>query len=302
MNRLAPALVIAAAMLAGTPARAQPKKDSTAPIPLPAVGETLVPAGAPSWPQKLEWLYDVPSLADATGKIVVHWFCAPKVPECMADLARMVALKENTTRVYIIAYVSGTKADAKKLDPIRDSEGVGRGTVAFGKNTIALVKRMSITGPVSIVVGIDNKIAFVTTGTTPTDLDARDAKATSLASGIKDYTASSDGPQTVKADDRFRMSMTISLAPWLRYSKRTVPEFRLSSLPADIKCDSTALRGDQLKVTEQTMVAELSCSGAKGLYELRGTITFGYDNPIGGGAGLGTDSATWKFEIKPAGM
>jgi hypothetical protein len=163
------------------------------------------------------------------------------------------------------------------------------------------MKRMSITGPVSIVVGIDGKIAFVTTGGGPVDLDARDAKVTSLSSAIRDYSSTSEGPKIVKPDDKFRLTMTVKLASWLKYSKRTGAEFKLTS-PPDIKCDHTALRGDQLKVTDQAMVAQLSCSGPKGVYELRGTITFGYDNPVGGGGGVGTEIANWKFEIKPMGM
>jgi hypothetical protein len=302
MNRNAvTATVIAIGVASATLAHAQKKKESTDPISLPSVGETLAPNGGPTWPQKLEWMYDLPSFSDATGKVALHWFCSPKVTSCTEDLARVVTLKENVPRLYIIAYVSGARGDAKKLDPIRESEGVGRGTVAFGKNAIALMKRMSIPGPVSIVVGIDNKVAFVTTGSSPSDLDARDAKVTSLAGAIKDYTATSDGPKIVKPDDKFRLAMTINLASWLKYSKRTVPEFKLTA-PRDIKCDHTTLRGDQIKVTNQAMVAQVSCSGPKGVYELRGTITFGYDNPVGGGAGLGTDGATWKFEIKPMGM
>jgi hypothetical protein len=300
MSRLAIIVTLtAAATLTTAPARAQ-KKQADPPLSLPAVGDTLAPNGAPGWPPKLEWLYDLPSFKDATGKIVLHWFCAPSLTACTEDLARVVTLKENA-RVYVIAYISGAKADAKKLDPIRETEGVGRGTVAFGKQATALVKRLSITGPVSIVVGIDGKVAFVTTGESPADLDARDAKVLALSSAIKDYTASSDGPKVVKPDDKFRLSMTIKLASWLKYSKRTPAEFKLTG-PKDIKCDSTTLRGDQLKITDQTMVAQVSCSGPKGIYEMQGTISFGYDNPVGGGSGLGKDGATWKFEIKPMGM
>ncbi|HWU89195.1 MAG TPA: hypothetical protein VN253_18140 [Kofleriaceae bacterium] len=302
MHRLVvSAAVLASVTLAGAhTARAQQPKPGDA-IALPSVGEALALAGARSWPQKLEWLYDVPSPTDAAGKIVLHWFCAPKVAACTEDLARVVTLKENT-RLYVVAYVNGTKAEAKKLDPIRETEGVGRGTVAFGKQVTALMKRMSISGPVSIVVGIDGKIAFVTTGASPVDLDARDAKVTALSGGIRDYASTSDGPRIVKPDDKFRLTMTVQLAPWLKYSKRTGAEFRLTSPPADIKCDNTVLRGDQLKIAEQAMTAQISCSGPKGVYELRGTITFGYDNPTGGGGGVGTESAPWKFEIKPMGM
>jgi hypothetical protein len=301
MNRLvASAIVLASATLLTRAAGAQPAKPKPVEPTLPSVGDTLLPSGAPSWPAKLDWLYDVPSMADATGKVVLHWFCAPKITTCTEDLARVVTLKENA-RVYIVAYINGTKTDAKKLDPIRETEGVGRGTVAFGKNVTALMKKLSLTGPVSLVVGLDNKVAFATTGTTPADLDARDQKVTALSNAIRDYTATSDGPKVVKPDDKFRLSISIKLASWLKYSKRTVPEFKLTA-PADIKCDAKSLTGDQIKVADQTMTAQVSCSGSKGVYELRGTVTFGYDNPVSGGSGLGTESATWKFEIKPMGM
>jgi hypothetical protein len=300
MNRLAvTAIVVTSATILGAPAGAQKKQPAPAPpLSLPATGETLAPNGAPAWPQKLEWLYDVPSFKDATGKIVLHWFCAPKVDACTEDLARVVTLKENVPRLYVIAYIGGVKVAAKKLDPIRGSEGVGRGTVAFGRHATALLKRLSITGPASVVVGIDSKVALVTTGSAPGDLDARDAKVKALASSIKDFTASSDGPKLVRPGEKFRIAMTIKLAPWLKHGRRTPAEFRLTA-PRDIKCNGTTLRGDQLKITNSTTrVAEVSCSGPKGVYELRGTITFGYDNPIAGGSGLGTEGATWRFEIK----
>src|SRR5882757_5599894 len=89
----------------------------------PAPGNELALAGNALWP-KLDWLYDVPSPSDAAGKIVIHWFCALKLPACVDDLARIVTLRE-TGKVYIVAYINGTKEQAKKLDPIRESEGVG---------------------------------------------------------------------------------------------------------------------------------------------------------------------------------
>lgn len=293
------AAILASVALASAPAGAQQPKPGDA-IALPSVGEALPLGGGPTWPQKLEWLYDVPSPSDATGKIVLYWFCAPKLAACTDDLARVVTLKENA-RVYVVAYINGTKAEAKKLDPIRETEGVGRGTVAFGKQVTALMKRMSITGPASIVVGVDGKVALATTGSSPAELDARDAKVTSLSSAIRDYWSTAEGPKVVKPDDKFRLTMTVKLAPWLRFSKRTGAEFKLTS-PPDIKCDNTTLRGDQLKIVDQAMVAPLLCSGPKGSYEMRGTITFGYDNPVGGGGGMGNETQSWKFEIKPMGM
>ena len=50
---------------------------------------------------------------------------------------------------------------------------------------------------------------------------------------------------------------------------------------------------------ERTLPSPLAvtCSGPKGSYEARANLSFGYDAPTGG-AGLGTESANWKFEIK----
>jgi hypothetical protein len=301
MKRLA---FLAAAALAGpalspSAAGAQPRAKPPEPIPLPAVGATLPLTGEASWPKKLDWMYDVPSTGDATGKIVVHWFCAPKVTTCTEDLARVVTLKENA-RVYIVGYISGTRAEAKKLDPIRETEGVGRGTLAFGRAATMLAKQLGATGPLSIVVGIDGKVAHVTASTLPADLDARDAKVTALSAAIRDYTVAVEGPKVVKPDEKFRLAMTIKLAPWFRYSQRTVAELKLAGLPPGIKCDATALRGDQLMISEGTLTAQVACSGPKGVYEMRGELRFGYEMPGRGGAGLGTDSAVWKFEIKPA--
>jgi hypothetical protein len=295
MNRLAPIAITLG--LAGV-AVAQPTKTPT-PVPvtgLPAVGSTLAPNGGIGWPT-LEWQYNAPAMTDAAGKVVIHWFCAPKVQACIDDLARIITLKENSTRVYIIAYVNGTKADAKKLDPIRESEGVGRGTLAFGKNVGVVFKRLGVVGPASVVVDVDSKVALVTTGSSPAELDARDAKAKELAAAIKEYVATSDGPKVAQANQKFNLSITIKLASWLVYSKKPgALDFKLT-IPKDIKCDNTVLKGDQLKPVNQTLVATVSCSGPKGSYEARGQINFGYDTPAGA-VGIGTDGASWKFEIK----
>src|SRR5687768_7244804 len=109
MNRLAYSILTVASM--ATLATAQPATDKQAlGTSLPAVGETLAVNGAPGWPQKLGWLYGIPSFKDATGKVVIPWFCAPKVPACVDDLARVVTMKENSNRVYVVAYINGNKA------------------------------------------------------------------------------------------------------------------------------------------------------------------------------------------------
>ena len=264
------------------------------PAVLPAVGAELGITGTVSWP-KLDWLYDVPAPNDAAGKVVIHWFCAPKIPACADDLARVVTLKENG-HVYVIAYINGTKPQAKKLDPIRESEGVGRGTVAFGRGATRLMKDLGVTGPASIVVGVDGKVQLVTTAGTPTDLDARDAKVNAAIAAIKDYVSTPDGPRTARPGDKFALSMSIKLASWLSYSDKTPRELKITA-PPDIKCDATTLKSEQIKVADKLLTATVTCSGPPGIYEARGELRFGYDAP-GGGTGIGAESTEWKFEIK----
>jgi hypothetical protein len=290
-------LVIAAVVLSSSIASAEDKQALG--TSLPNTGETLGLNGAPGWPQKLEWLYDIPSFKDATGKVVVHWFCSPKVTTCADDLARLVNMKENSNRVYIVAYINGSKGQAKKLDPIRESEGVGRGTVAFGRAVGTLFKTMSITGPVSIIVDVDGKVAQVVTGSSPTELDTRDQKVSALTAAIKEYTMTSDGPaKVVKPSEKFSLKITVKLAGWLKYSTKTPREFKVT-VPKDITCDATTLKGEQVKIADgNLLVGMVTCSGPKGSYEARANISFGYDAP-NGGAGLGTEGANWKFEIKP---
>jgi len=284
-------LVFVVLLFASSVATAQPA------VELPKVGSELAPNGGVGWP-KLEWLYDVPAMTDAAGKVVIHWFCAPKIASCVDDLARITTLKENSTKVYIIAYINGSKADAKKLDPIRESEGVGRGTLAFGKNVGVVFKKLGIVGPASIVVDVDGKVALVATGSSPAELDARDAKVTERASSIKEYITITDGPKIAVANQSFKLGITIKLAGWLVYSKKpgAARDFKVT-VPKDIKCDNTVLKGDQLKSVNQNLTAEVTCSGPKGSYEARAQINFSYDTPAGA-QGLGTDGATWKFELK----
>jgi hypothetical protein len=284
-------------MVAAAPAQPTTKPGKPPPPPpamLPVVGDSLDLTGTPSWP-KLDWLYDVPAPGDAAGKVVIHWFCAPKVAACSDDLARIVTLKENG-RVYVIAYINGTKAQAQKLDPIRESEGVGRGTLAYGRGATKLMKELGLTGPASIVVDLDGKVQMVTTGPSPGELDARDAKANAAIAAIKEYVSMPDGPTQAKAGDKFQLSIAIKLAAWLKYSDKSPMEMAVT-VPPDIKCDATTLKSEQIKVVDKLLTATVTCSGPRGIYEARGELRFGYDAP-GGGTGIGAESARWKFEIK----
>ncbi|HEX2691512.1 MAG TPA: hypothetical protein VHN14_33100 [Kofleriaceae bacterium] len=293
-------LVISAVVLGFLTATAwaEPARKAKVPPPppatLPVVGATLGINGTASWP-KLDWMYDVPQANDAAGKVVIHWFCAPRIRACSDDLARIITLRESG-RVYVIAYINGSKGQAKKLDPIRESEGVGRGTVAFGSGATKLMKELGVTGPASIVVDVDGKVLLVATASTPAELDARDAKVTAASAAIKEYVSTPDGPTVAKPGDKFQLSMTIKLASWLSYSNKSPMELDVT-VPPDIKCDATKLRGDQIKIADKLLTATVTCSGPKGIYEARGDLRFGYDTPAGG-AGLGAEGAKWKLEIK----
>ncbi|HEY4181687.1 MAG TPA: hypothetical protein VGM90_32810 [Kofleriaceae bacterium] len=295
MNRL----VLTSTLLAlSATAMAAPKAKPT-PLPpatLPAVGDALPLAGTQSWATK-DWLYDVPSDSDAAGKVVVHWFCGPKQKTCADDLARIITLRE-TGRVYVVAHIDGSKAQAKKLDPIRESEGVGHGTLAFGAATTKLMKQLALTGPASIVVDVDGKVQLVSTGSSPADLDARDAKINDLVKSIRAYKVTvGETPANVKPGDKFNLSISIALSPWLKWSATSPSEYVLT-VPPDFKCDAKSLKGDQLKPTGPSLTASVSCTAPKGSYEARGELRFGYTTGSGGD-GLGTEGGKWKFEVKP---
>jgi hypothetical protein len=136
---------------------------------------------------------------------------------------------------------------------------------------------------------------MVSTASDAAALDARDAKVAELEKGIKDYTSQKDGPTTVKPGDKFTLSLKIQLANWLTYSATQNKEFDLT-VPKDIKCDATKLKGDQIKVDAHTMTAQVSCSGPRGNYEARGSMKFGYDSASGAGFG-NVDGIVWKFSI-----
>jgi hypothetical protein len=284
MRSITTALVLSLASVAS----AQPKAAE-----MPAVGDTL--ALYPDFWGKQKWMYDVPSASDAAGKVVIHWFCTAKVQACTDDLARIINLRD-TGRVYIIAYLDGSPALAKKLDPIRESEGVGKGTAATGPAVTKLMKTLNVKpGPTSIVVGLDGKVTMVSVNSAADALDARDAEVNKETAAIKEFTTSHDGPTSVKAGDKFALTYKVQLAGWLSYSQKTPTEFDLT-VPKDFKCDATTLKGDQLKIDNKTLTATVNCTAPHGVYQAVGKIRFGYDNP-GGGSGLGDDGATWNIKV-----
>lgn len=262
---------------------------------LPKTGDNLPLTGSGDWP-KLTWSYGAPSANDAAGRVVVHWFCTPGVSECTDDLARIVTLRENGG-VYVVAYINGSQRAAKKLDPIRESEGVGHGTMATGPGVRKLFKQFGIAkGPAAIVVDVDGKVKTVATSGDINELDSRDTIIKGLVEAIKPFTTSNDAPKSAKAGDKLTFTFKVQLASWLTYSKKSPMEFTFQAAK-EVKCNATTLRGDQLKIEGKLLTASLTCTAPKGSYQARGEIRFGYDSP-NGATGVGNDGATWKFVVE----
>jgi hypothetical protein len=260
---------------------------------MPKAGDTLALTAFSD--AKTQWTYNTPSTNDAAGRVVIHWFCTPKVTACLDDLARIVTLRENGG-VYIIGYINGSQRDAKKLDPIRESEGVGRGTMATGAGVKKLFKQLGIgKGPASIVVDVDGKVKTVATSGDLNELDSRDTIIAGLIDAVKPFTTANQATKTAKAGEKMTFTFSVQLANWLTYSQKTPMEFSFQAAK-EVKCDATKLKREQMKITDKTLTATVTCTAPRGSYQARGEIRFGYDSP-NGAAGLGNDGATWKFEV-----
>ncbi len=276
------AVVTLALFAPATPARAEG----------PAVGEAWI------WPTAKDWLEGSPSGSDAAGKVVVHWFCKPKIEDCKTDLSRMFNMREQGS-IYVIAYINGSKRDAKKLDPVRGE--VGAGAVAYGKSVAALFKKMSIGAalPMSIVMDVDGKVALVTHNGDPDQLDARDQKVTALVEAIKTFTVRGTCPATpIKKGERFELTVEANLAGWLDFDVSVQPEINLR-LPPDVTCESTVLKGAAIKMTGRTLTAVVGCRGSvKGSYEATGSLRFSY-RAANRAVGVGEEAVRWKFSVAP---
>jgi hypothetical protein len=276
--------------IGSTPAAAQAPASTSI-----KVGDTqsLAPV---DWP-KMTWSFGTPSGNDSAGKVVIHWFCTPKVEACTDDLARIVTMRE-TGNVYIVAYINGSPREAKKLDPIRESEGVGRGAVATGPGVKKLFKQLGIKkGPYSIVVDVDGKVKMVATSGDLNELDARDAMVKQAVDAIRPYTTTNDGPKTARPTSTLTFVIRVQLSPWNSFSMKTPMQFDLTAAK-QVVCPQRTLTADQLKIEGKLLTAAITCTAPKGIYEARGELRFGYAS-ASGATGLGAEAASWKFEVQP---
>jgi hypothetical protein len=276
--------------IGATPAAAQATASTTI-----KVGDTMSLAPV-DWP-KLTWSFGTPSGTDSAGRVVIHWFCTPKVEACADDLARIVTMRENGG-VYIVAYLNGSQRATKTLDPIRGSEGVGRGAVASGAGVKKLFKKLGIAkGPHSIVVDVDGKVKMVSTSGDLNELAARDAVVKQLIEAVRPYTASNDGPKVAKPGAKLTFQIKIQLPSWNSFTQKTPMQFELTAAK-EVVCEHRVLKGEQLKIEGKTLTAAVTCTAPKGVYQARGELRFGYTS-ASGGTGLGAEAASWKFEIQP---
>ena len=257
-----------------------------APVVAPNVGDVL------PFPALKTWLVGAPNTDDASGKVVLHWFCGPKIKTCADDLASVISLRD-MQKLYVVAYIAGSQRDAKKLDPIHDD--VGAGAVGYGPEDVKLTKEFGFgTQPSSVVVDVDGKVAYIDGSGDAAALDARNTKIKALVAAIKDFTATPTVAAKMKVGDRFDLNLDIELSSWLKFSKSEAPSVTLT-VPSTIKCDKTTLTDADLKVNGQSMIATFSCSATKaGSYEVQALYRFSYDQSSGG-TGIGTDAVKWKF-------
>ena len=257
---------------------------------LPTVGATWSP------PAAKQWLEGSPILTDAAGKVTVYWFCKPKNDACKDDLARLFNMREQGN-IYVVAYIGGSKRDALKLDPVRGETGAG--AVAFGPQITRAMAKQGLSAPMSVVIDPDGKVAHIAIGGDPETLDARDQKISALVASIKEFTLASKGPRQVKPGERFELELQVDLASWLSFDASVKPSVKLTALPPDVTCEATELRGDAIRVVGRTLSASFACKGAvKGSYETRAALRFGYRAP-NQAVGVGQDSVSFRFEIKP---
>ncbi|HUQ01280.1 MAG TPA: hypothetical protein VM261_02240 [Kofleriaceae bacterium] len=258
----------------------------------PAIGDVWV------WPTAKDWLEGQPVGNDAAGKVVVHWFCKPKVEDCKIDLARIYNMREQGS-IYVIAYINGSKRDATKLDPVRGD--VGAGAVAYGKSVAALFKKLSIGAalPMSIVLDVDGKVALVTYTGDPDQLDARDKKVATLVDAIKTFEVHGTCPVApIKKGERFELNVSAEIASWLTFDASVQPEIKLT-LPPDVTCEATVLKGAAIKMTGRKLTAVVGCRGSvKGSYEATGSLRFSYRAP-NKAIGVGEDAVRWRFTVAP---
>lgn len=267
---------------------------TTAAADTPVVGQPWVV------PTIKSWLEATPNIDDASGKVTIHWFCKPKLEACRDDLARIFNMREQQTRVYVVAYVNGTAKEAGKLDPVRGD--VGAGAVAYGKPVADLMKSMGIGPaalPMSIVIGTDGKVALVTTTGAPEVLDRRDAKIKGMIDAIHEYTLGVSAPGgSVRVGQKFELGIKLELASWLRFAADK-PAMLTITPPPDVTCDSTTIGPDKMKIVVGSLEAYVKCTAAvKGSYQARGEIRFNFTGPKNS-VGVGDEGVRWKFEVRP---
>ena len=262
----------------------------------PALAAAELPTVGATWqaPAAKSWLGGAPSATDAAGKVTVYWFCKPKEDACKDDLARIFNLREQGN-VYVIAYIGGSKRDAQRLDPVRSE--ISAGAVAYGPDVTKTMAKQGLSAPMSVVVGTDGKVAHISIGGDPESLDARDRKIAMLVEAIEEFTVRGSAPAVVKPGERFELRVDVELSSWLTYDAGVKPSVALT-VPPDVTCEATELRGDRIAIQGRRLTATVGCKGAvRGSYEARAALRFGYTTPSKA-VGVGQDAVSFKFQIK----
>lgn len=260
-------------------------------VPLIAVADGPK-VGAPyEWPQVSKWLDEPADADDAKGNVVVHWFCSA-TDACKTDFARLYHLQQ-TVKVYVIAYIDGTKAHAKRLNPAMEQPEVG--ATALGPEAKALAKRYGFgKGPGAIVADHHGVVALLAGGS-DAELDARDNKIKELSAAIADYQLIAKGPAAVKIGLPFELTLDLQLSSWAMWQADHNLALSLAG-PSNIACDPPA----KIRVTRSGLQlrAQISCRVAEiGAYKIDGDVKFSYKTNAA--ARVGAGSVHWTVNIVP---
>ena len=233
---------------------------------------------------------------DAAGKVVIHWFCTPKVAACTDDLARIVTLRERRRLHRRVHQRLAARREEARSDPRERRRR--RGTVATGPGVKKLFKQLGIAkGPASIVVDVDGKVKLVTTSGDINELDARDTMVKALVDAIKPFTTRERRPEDGEAEREVRRSRSRSqLANWLTFSKKTPMEFTFTVAEGrQVRRDDA--QGRPAQDRRQTLTATVTCTAPQGQLPGARRDSLRLRQPERT-TGLGNDGATWKFEVK----
>ena len=300
MRSLTTAIVLGLGSMIASVASARPSHGPddwprpTPPSEMPAAGDTL-PLSPDYW-GKQKWLYDAPSENDAAGKVVIHWFCPPKVQACTDDLARIITLRDNG-KVYIVAYIDGNASlrEEARSDPRERGRRQGHGRVRPGRHQADEEARREARPDVDRRPTSTARSSWSRPTATPPRSTRATRRSTRSIGAIKEFTTSHEGPATVKAGDKFTLAFKVQLA---QLAEVLAEARRRSSTSRSRRTSSATRRRSRATSSRSRADADRARSTAPRptASTRRAARSGSATTSPGGSRASATDGANWKFE------